>query len=140
MSNVSLGQARVIVDNALQIAREQGFRPMAIMVVDSAGHSVLGLREDGASHLRVEIAAGKAGSSIGMGSNSRVLAKRAAEMPGFFSAIASTASQPFIPQTGAVLIVQGEEVIGAVGASGGTGDEDELIVVGGIAAAGLSYR
>ena len=140
MSNVSLEHARVIVDNALQIAREKGFRPMAVMVVDSAGHPVVSLREDGASHLRLEIAAGKAGASIGMGSNSRVLAKRAVEMPGFFSAIASSASQPFIPQTGAVLIVQGDAVLGAVGASGGTGDEDELIVMGGIAAAGLSYR
>ena len=58
----------------------------------------------------------------------------------FFGAVASTAQQPFIPQTGAVLITdESGAVIGAAGASGGTGDEDELIVIAGIAAAGLRH-
>jgi uncharacterized protein GlcG (DUF336 family) len=68
------------------------------------------------------------------------LALRAKDLPAFFSTIATNAQQPFIPQTGAVLITNSQgEVIGAVGASGGTGDEDEEIVMAGIAAAGLSH-
>jgi len=64
--------------------------------------------------------------------------RRAKDLPAFFGAIASTAQQAFIPQTGAVLITDEQgAVVGAAGASSGTGDEDEQIVIAGIAAAGL---
>jgi uncharacterized protein GlcG (DUF336 family) len=76
-----------------------------------------------------------------MGTNSRALALRAKDLPAFFSTIASNAQHPFIPQTGAVLITNAQgQIIGAAGASGGTGDEDEEIVIAGIAAAGLHHR
>jgi uncharacterized protein GlcG (DUF336 family) len=75
-----------------------------------------------------------------MGVNSRVLAQRAKDLPAFFNAVASAASQKFIAQTGAVLIVDAAgRVLGAAGASGGTGDEDEAICIAGIAAAGLAH-
>jgi uncharacterized protein GlcG (DUF336 family) len=53
-------------------------------------------------------------------------------------ALASTAQGRFLPQTGAVVIKDAAgAVLGAVGASGGTGDEDELICTAGVTAAGL---
>ena len=73
-----------------------------------------------------------------MGAASRVLTQRAKDLPAFFGALAATGNGKFIPQTGAVLIQDGHgAVIGAAGASGGTGDEDEAICIAGIAAAGL---
>jgi uncharacterized protein GlcG (DUF336 family) len=46
----------------------------------------------------------------------------------------------FLPQSGAVLIKNAEgQVLGAAGASGGSGDEDESICMAGIDAAGLSH-
>ena len=63
-------------------------------------------------------------------------------LPGFISieAVARAARSGRNPQTGAVLITNAQgEMIGAVGASGGTGDEDEEIVIAGIAAAGLLH-
>jgi uncharacterized protein GlcG (DUF336 family) len=54
--------------------------------------------------------------------------------------VSAVAQQKFIPQTGAVLILDAQGVvIGAAGASGGTGDEDEneQIIIAGIDAAGL---
>jgi uncharacterized protein GlcG (DUF336 family) len=88
----------------------------------------------------LDIAHGKAGAAIGMGVSSRALAVRAKDMPVFFGTIATNARHPFIPQTGAVLITNAQgEMMGAVGASGGTGDEDEEIVIAGIAAAGLLH-
>jgi uncharacterized protein GlcG (DUF336 family) len=42
-----------------------------------------------------------------------------------------------VPVAGGVLIVAGGEIIGAVGVSGGTADEDELCAIEGITAAGL---
>jgi len=140
MSRLTLQQARALIDGALAAAREQRFKPMGVVVVDAAAQVVASAREDGASALRLDIALGKAAAAVGMGTNSRALAQRAKDLPAFFTSIASTAQQKFIPQTGAVLIVGGDGlVVGAAGASGGSGDEDEQIVIAGIAAAGLAH-
>ncbi len=137
---LTLAQARTLIDVALSTARQHGFKPMGVVVVDAAAQVVAMAREDGASALRLDIALGKAGAAVGMGTNSRALAVRAKDLPAFFGAVASTAQQPFIPQTGAVLITNAAgAVLGAAGASGGTGDEDEQIVIAGIAAAGLGH-
>lgn len=140
MPSLTLAQARQLIDAALQAARAAGFRPMGVVVVDAAGQVVASAREDGATALRLDIALGKAAAAVGMGVNSRVLTERAKGLPAFFGAVAATASQKFIPQTGAVLVTDAQgQVLGAAGASGGTGDEDEQIVIAGIAAAGLGH-
>ena len=140
MSSLTLAQARTLIDGALAAARQQGFKAMGVVVVDAAAQVVASVREDGASALRLDIALGKACAAVGMGASSRVLTQRAKDLPAFFGAVAAVAQQKFIPQTGAVLIQAGDgSVIGAAGASGGTGDEDEQIVIAGIAAAGLTH-
>lgn len=140
MPALTLAQARTLIDAALAAARQHGFKPMGVVVVDAAAQVLASAREDGASALRLDIALGKAGAAIGFGVNSRALAARAKDLPAFFGAIASTAQQAFIPQTGAVLITDAAgAVIGAAGASGGSGDEDEQIVIAGIVAAGLGH-
>lgn len=138
MSALTLTQARILIDSALAAARQHGFRPMGVVVVDAAAQVVASAREDGATALRLDIALGKAAAAVGMGVNSRALAQRAKDLPAFFNAVAS--QQKFIAQTGAVLITDASgTVVGAAGASGGTGDEDEQIVIAGIAAAGLTH-
>ena len=140
MSRLSLAQSRILIDAALQSARQHGFKPMGVVVLDAAAQVVASAREDGASALRLDIAQGKAGAAVGMGTNSRALAARAKDMPAFFGTIATASRQHFIPQTGAMLITDANGmVLGAAGASGGTGDEDEQIVIAGIAAAGLTH-
>jgi len=85
-----------------------------------------------------EVAIGKAYASVAMGAASRVLLQRAKENPQFFGALSATAHGKFLPQTGAVLIKDKDgNILGAAGASGGTGDEDEAACIAGIAAAGL---
>jgi uncharacterized protein GlcG (DUF336 family) len=140
MNSLSLTQSQAIIASALAAARDKGYKPMGVVVVDAAAQAIAFAREDGASALRLDIAHGKAGAAIGMGVSSRALAVRAKDMPAFFGTIATNAQQPFIPQTGAVLITNAQgEIVGAVGASGGTGDEDEEIVIAGISAAGLHH-
>ncbi len=140
MNKLSLTQSRALIDGALAAARQQGFKPMGVVVVDAAAQVVASAREDGATALRLDIALGKAAAAVGMGVNSRTLTQRAKDLPAFFNALAAASQQKFIAQTGAVLITDAAgEVIGAAGASGGTGDEDELIVIAGIAAAGLGH-
>ena len=140
MQTLTLAQAKTIIDAALADARRQGFRPMGIVVVDAAAQVVASAREDGASALRLDIALGKSAAAVGMGTNTRVLTQRAKDLPAFFGAVAVAAQQSFIPQTGAVLICDAAgRTLGAAGASGGTGDEDEQIIITGIAAAGLTH-
>ena len=138
MSTLTLAQANQIITAALAKSKESGFKPMGIAVLDEAGNLKAFAREDGASMFRFEVAQAKAWGAVGMGVSSRVLGQRAKDNPNFFVSLAATAAGKFLPQTGAVLIKDAAgQVLGAVGASGGTGDEDELICMAGVAAAGL---
>jgi uncharacterized protein GlcG (DUF336 family) len=88
---------------------------------------------------RFDVAQGKAWAAVAMGASSRALLKRAKDNPSFFVTLAATAKGKFLPQTGAVLIKNEQgEIIGAAGASGGTGEEDEQACVYGIEQAGLT--
>ena len=111
---------------------------MGIVVLDDGGNIKAFAREDGASMFRFDVAQGKAWGAIGMGASSRVLGERARDNPNFFVSLAAASGGKFLPQTGAVLIKNAAgEVLGAAGASGGTGDEDEAICMAGVLAAGL---
>jgi uncharacterized protein GlcG (DUF336 family) len=89
---------------------------------------------------RCDVAIGKAWASVGMGVASRTLLQRAKDNPHFFGALSATAQGKFLPQTGAVVIKDAAgNVLGAAGASGGTGDEDEAVCIAGVEAAGLIH-
>lgn len=140
MSALTLAQANTLVAAALAASAQAGYAPMAVVVLDAAGHLKAAQREDGASMFRVDVATGKAWAAIGMGAASRTLAQRAKDNPVFFTSLATTANGRFLAQTGAVLVKDADgRVLGAIGASGGTGDEDEAICIAGVAAAGLQH-
>lgn len=138
MSRLTLKQANTIIEKALEKARQMKIKPLAVVVLDDGGHIVAVQREDGASMFRVDVGRGKAWGAVAMGSSSRALAKRAKENPNFFVTLAATAQGKFLPQTGGVLIKAADgTILGAAGASGGTGDEDEACCVYGVEQAGL---
>jgi len=138
MNILTLDQAHRIITAALANARSAGYKPMGIAVLDEAGNLKAYAREDGASMFRFDVARAKAWGAVGMGASSRILGQRAKDNPNFFVSLASTSGGRFLPQTGAVLIKDpAGNVLGAVGASGGTGDEDEAICIAGVEAAGL---
>ncbi|MBP7565168.1 MAG: heme-binding protein [Burkholderiaceae bacterium] len=140
MTTLTLAQAQQIIGTALARSKEAGYKPMAIAVVDGSGDLKAFAREDGASMFRFDVALGKAWGAVGMGVSSRVLGQRAKDNPNFFLSLAATAQGKFLPQTGAVVIKDAAgNVIGAAGASGGTGDEDEAICIAGVEAAGLAH-
>jgi len=140
MASLTLEQANLIITAALAKSREAGYKPMGIAVLDDAGALKAFARQDGASMFRFEVAQGKAWGAVGMAVSSRILAQRARDNPNFFVALAATAQGKFLPQPGAVVIKDAAgNVLGAVGASGGTGDEDEAICIAGVEAAGLSH-
>ncbi|VCU68970.1 hypothetical protein PIGHUM_01029 [Pigmentiphaga humi] len=138
MNGLTLERANLIIAEALRTSASKGYKPMAVVVLDAGGHLKSAQREDGASMFRVDVATGKAWAAIGMDASSRTLAQRAKENPNFFTTLAATAQGRFLPQTGAVLIKdEAGNILGAAGASGGTGDQDEEICIAGIIAAGL---
>ena len=136
--SLSLAQANQIITQALAKAREMKIKPVTVVVLDQSGHLKAMQREDGASMFRFDVATGKAWAAVGMGASSRALAARAKENPNFFITLASTAAGKFLPQIGGVLIKDAAgNILGAAGASGGTGEEDEAVCAYGIEQAGL---
>lgn len=138
MDNLTLNQASAIVDAAIAKGHESGFRPLTVAVLDSGGHLVAFKRDDGSGILRPEIAIGKAWGSLGMGIPSRTLNDRSTKQPAFFNALAVASQGKFFPVPGGVLIRDKDHtIIGAVGITGDTGDNDEICAIEGVKAAGL---
>jgi uncharacterized protein GlcG (DUF336 family) len=139
MFMLTLKQANTIIENALAKGREMKVPPLAVVVLDDSGNIKAAQREDGASMFRFDIGLGKAWGAVAMGCSSRALAKRAQANPNFLITLAATAQGKFLPQQGGVLIKNAKgEILGAVGISGATGDEDEACGVAGVERAGLT--
>jgi uncharacterized protein GlcG (DUF336 family) len=139
MSTLKLAQATAIIDAAMAEARKRNFARIAVAVLDPGGHVVAFKREDGASFLRFELAHGKAWGALGMGFGTRELAERAGKQPAFIGALSAVTQGRMVPSPGGVLITGNDgELLGAVGISGDTGDNDEVCALAGIAAAGLA--
>ncbi len=139
MESLTLNIASLIVDKSLEKGREQRFAPLTVAVLDAGGHLKVLKREDGSSLLRPEIAVGKAWGVLGMGFGSRDLAQRAAKMPAFFNALSDLSGGRMVPVPGGVLIRSASgEILGSIGISGDTSDNDEICAVYGIKAAGLT--
>jgi uncharacterized protein GlcG (DUF336 family) len=135
---LTLAQASTIVDVALKKAREANFAPLTVAVLDAGGHLVALKREDRSGILRFDIAYGKAWGALGMGFGSRTLFERAQATPQFFTMLAAASGGRMVTNPGGILIKDGAgEIIGAVGVSGDTADNDEICGVAGIEAAGL---
>lgn len=138
MSKLTLEQANSIIEKAFAKAAEMKVKPLGVVVLDDGGNVVSAQRQDGASMFRLDVARGKAWASVAMGASSRELFTRAKDNPNFFVTLAATADGKFLPQTGAVLIKNAQgEVLGAAGASGGTGEEDEECCAFGVEMTGL---
>ena len=135
---LTLEQASIIVDKALEKGRELGFKPLTVVVLDAGGQLKAMKREDGSSLLRPEIAGGKAWGALGMGFGGREFARRAAANPVFIQALSVASGGRVIPVPGGVLICnQAGDIMGAVGISGDTSENDETCAVHGIGCAGL---
>jgi uncharacterized protein GlcG (DUF336 family) len=138
---INLQTARTIIGEALAAARAKGFKPLTVVVLDAGGHVVAAEREDGSSNKRFEIASGKAQGALALGMGSRALMARAEQQPYFIAAATAAVGGSLIPVPGGVLVRNtAGELIGAVGVSGETSDNDETAAVAGVEAAGLQAQ
>jgi uncharacterized protein GlcG (DUF336 family) len=138
-ASLSLDAARQIADTALALGRSRGMAPLAVAVLDARGVLRAYLAEDGTSLLRFDIAFGKAWGTLGMGFGGRELARRATRAPAFMTALQTMSEGRMVPAAGGVLIRNSAgAILGAVGISGDSSDNDELCAISGIEKAGLA--
>jgi uncharacterized protein GlcG (DUF336 family) len=135
---ISQEAARTIIAAGRAHAQETDCKPMTVVVLDAGGHVRAVEREDGASNKRFEIAFGKAHGALSLGMGSRGLMARAEQQPYFIAAVTHAVGGALVPVPGGVLVLEGDEVVGAVGVTGDTSDKDEAVAVAGIEAAGLA--
>jgi uncharacterized protein GlcG (DUF336 family) len=139
MVHLTLADAQVVVAAALAHAREKSFAPMAVAVLDARGALKAFAAEEGTALRRADIAIGKAYGALSRGVGSRTLGKRAEERPHFIAAVTHAIGGSLVPVAGGVLIRGGDDsIIGAVGVTGDTSDNDEAAALAGLAAAGLT--
>lgn len=138
MASLTLELSVTIARATLEKGREAGFKPLTVAVLDAAGVIKVVHRDDGSSLLRPDIAVGKAWGALGMGLSSRAIGELAAERPQFAASLAVLAEGRVVPVAGGVLIRDDTgDVVGAVGVTGDTSDNDEECALHGIEAAGL---
>jgi uncharacterized protein GlcG (DUF336 family) len=121
---IGLGEAQAVIAAAISHA-EQTAVPAAVVVVDRSGRLVAAARMDDAPLMAVDMATGKAYTAVGMGAPTEVWDEATAANPGFGGAITSIPG--FTPFGGGKPLMSGGQLIGAVGISGGTVDQDVAI-------------
>jgi uncharacterized protein GlcG (DUF336 family) len=139
VTDLTLTAAQAIVSAVLDYAGSHGLKPLGVVVLDARGADKALAAQDGTSLKRVDVARGKASGALALGMGSRSIFKRAKEQPFFVAAVGqSIGDVGLIPVPGGVLIEDAAgKVIGAVGVSGDTSDNDEAAAVDAITAAGL---
>ena len=136
---ITLAQSRTLIDAALAKGRALDLKPLSVVVLDPRAAMVAMMSEDGVSQMRARIAHGKANAAIALGMGTRALMNRAEQQAYFIQAVNGVAGGDMVPVPGGELIQdQGGALLGAVGISGDTSDNDEAAAIAGIEAAGLN--
>jgi uncharacterized protein GlcG (DUF336 family) len=135
---ITLGDANSLIELSFKRAGELSLKPIAVAVFDTGGHLVAAQRQDGASTGRLQIATGKAKGSLFMGMSSRAVGDMASQRPTFVASLGSMEPSGIVPAPGGLLVSDEHgRLIGAIGISGDTSDNDEACATDAIKAAGL---
>ncbi len=136
--DLTLADAKKIIEHALAAQASHKFKPLAVVVLGSAGTIKASESQDGTSLLRPKIAHGKAFGAISLGVGSRALFERAKVEPFFIQSVNSLCDGALVPVPGGVLVRDKDgNLVGAVGITGDLSDNDEICAVAGIEAAGF---
>lgn len=139
--NLTLESAQSIISGALAAGAERGFKPLTVVVLDAGGHVIAAARQDGASNNRFEIAQGKAYGALALGMGSRAIMERAEQQAYFIAATTAALGGRLIPVPGGVLVrEQDGTLLGAVGITGDSSDNDETAAMTAVEAAGLTAQ
>ena len=134
---LTLDDATSLTTAARRAADEIGV-PMSFAVMDAGGHLLAFVRMDGAPWVSADVAQGKAWTSAAYGAPSAAQKDKMEPMPNFATAVTAMTHGRFTPQTGAVPVYRDGTLLGSLGASGGTGDQDEAACKAAVTEAGFS--
>ncbi len=140
MFGPTLTEANRIVATVIERAAVLGLKPIGVAVLDAGAHLVAFQRQDEASFLRFEIAYGKAYGALAVGVGSRAVARMAVERPNLALGLSGASAGKIVPLPGGVLILRNGKIIGAVGVTGDTSDNDELCAVAGVEGVGFEAQ
>src|SRR5436190_5696424 len=129
---ITLEDARRIIAAAEKKANAIG-QPMNIAVVDSGGNLVAHVRMDKAWIGSIDISIKKAWTARAFDISTKALAELSQSGDQFFGIHASNNGKVMI-FAGGVPLKRGNEVVGAVGVSGGLGKQDQAVAEAGAAA------
>src|SRR5581483_11398777 len=129
---ITLADARRIIAAAEEKAEQIG-QPMNIAVVDAGGNLVAHVRMDKAWMGSVDIAINKAWTARAFDIETKALAELSQSGDQFFGIHASNRGRVMI-FAGGVPLKRGDQVVGAVGVSGGLGKQDQAVAEAGAAA------
>lgn len=139
MAELSISKSRSIIRGIFKKSHEMELKPLSVIVLDAGGNVKAFERQDGASPGRFEMAYGKAYGVVMTGISGSALMKRAEDQAYFVGALNGAFGGRVVPVPGGVLVRDSRErVLGAVGVTGDTSDNDAEAAVAGIVAAGLS--
>jgi uncharacterized protein GlcG (DUF336 family) len=131
---ITLEEAQTIISAAEHKAQQMG-QPMNIAVMDAGRNLVAFHRMDGAWVASIDIAIDKAFTSAGRGLTTRKIGEMAQPGQPLFG-INTTNGGRIVIFAGGIPLMHDGEVVGAIGVSGGTVDEDHEVAEAGVAAFG----
>jgi glc operon protein GlcG len=132
MIELTLAMAERAVRAAQEKARALG-TPITVTVVDEAGRLVLCSRGDGTGFFTPETSRAKALAAANFRMSTADLAERVQKGGAFWAQVGSAIPGQILASHGAVPIVVGGRVIGAIGCGGGTGEQDQECAAAGAA-------
>jgi uncharacterized protein GlcG (DUF336 family) len=133
---LTLQEATALCSAAQAAAAALGV-PMSFAVMDPAGHLVAFARMDGAPWITADVAQGKAWTAAAYGAPSDAQKQKMESMPNFAGALTAMTHGRYTPQTGAVPVYRDGTLVGAIGASGGTGAQDEAVCAAAVEKSGM---
>ena len=122
-TGLNLALAERFVTAARAKAQENGWG-MSFAVVDLAGNPVLVVRMDTARWLNTRVAQSKALTSVTFRRPSAEVAELTKSRPQLWDSLTDIVGQPLLPAGGGLPLIIKGELIGGVGASGGTEAQD----------------
>ena len=141
MHRLNLAQANALIEAAFAKGAELGLKPLTVTIHDPGAYLIACQRQDGASNMRVKLAAGKANGALALGVSSRTIGKMAEERPHFVASVREMGEGGMVPVAGGVIVCDaGGTVLGAVGVTGDTSDNDEACALAAIESEGLKPK
>lgn len=141
MHRLTLAQANAMIEAAFAKGKELGLKPLTVTIHDPGGHMIACQRQDGASTLRVKLAGGKACGALALGVSSRLVGEMAVERPHFIASVDNMDAGGMVPAAGGVIVCdEGGMIVGAIGVTGDTSDNDEVCALAAIQDQGLTAK